>query len=100
MLYETVVSNFMKNILLILFVLTILSCNSEKRYEDYNEEDFYEVQGIITSANPNNDPFDSPTVKNIYFEYFFRSLNTYERCRKKFRYVRGSKWVSTNRIGS
>lgn len=46
------------------------SCESEKRYSDYNESDFYEVQGFIESANPTSDPFDSPTEKNIRFKYF------------------------------
>ena len=46
------------------------SCESEKRYSEYNDSDFYEVQGFIESANPTSDPFDSPTEKNIRFKYF------------------------------
>ena len=46
------------------------SCNSEKKYSDYNEKDFYEVQGIITSAIPTSDPFDLPPMKDFKFDYF------------------------------
>ncbi|MCA0133891.1 hypothetical protein [Winogradskyella alexanderae] len=46
------------------------SCESKKRYSDYNESDFYEVQGFIESAIPTSDPFDSPTEKDIRFKYF------------------------------
>ena len=46
------------------------SCESEKRYSDYNESEFYEVQGFIESSSPTSDPFDSPTEKNIRFKYF------------------------------
>ncbi|WP_111683056.1 hypothetical protein [Winogradskyella tangerina] len=46
------------------------SCKSERKYSDYNESDFYEVQGFIESAIPTSDPFDSPNEKNIRFKYF------------------------------
>ena len=48
----------------------ISSCESEKKYFDYNESDFYEVQGFIELASPTSDPYDSPTEKNIRFKYF------------------------------
>jgi hypothetical protein len=46
------------------------SCESEKKYSDYNENDFYEVQGIITYANLDDNPFNDSSVKNIGFTYF------------------------------
>ena len=51
------------------------SCESEKRYSDYNESDFYEVQGFIESASPTSDPFDLPIVKDISFTYFLDRPN-------------------------
>ncbi len=62
----------MRKTLIILISLSfgLSSCESEKRYSDYNESDFYEVQGFIVSASPTSDPFDSPTEKNIRFDYF------------------------------
>lgn len=55
---------------MILLSFGLTSCKSEKGYSDYNESDFYEVQGFIESANSTSDPFDSPTEKNIRFKYF------------------------------
>src|SRR5690606_24210728 len=55
--------------------LGLFSCESEKKYSDFKESDFYEVQGIINYANPTNDPFDSPTEKNISFSYFLDRPN-------------------------
>ena len=70
-LYFAVVSNLRETlIILILLSFGLSSCESEKRYSDYNESDFYEVQGFIESANPTSDPFDSPTEKDIRFKYF------------------------------
>ncbi|PZD79276.1 hypothetical protein [Mesonia sp. K7] len=67
----------MRKTLNILIVLSygLISCKSEKEYSDFNESDFYEVQGIINYANPTNDPFDSPTEKNISFTYFLDRPN-------------------------
>ena len=55
---------------MILLSFGLSSCKSEKRYSDYIESDFYEVQGFIESAISTSDPFDSPTEKNIRFKYF------------------------------
>ncbi|SDX51038.1 hypothetical protein SAMN05216556_13818 [Aequorivita viscosa] len=55
--------------------LGLFSCESEKKYSDFKESDFYEVQGIINYANPTSDPFDSPTEKNISFTYFIDRPN-------------------------
>jgi len=71
-----VVSN-LRRILLILLILSfgITSCESKKKYSDYDESDFYEVQGIIKSATPTSDPFDLPIVKDISFIYFLDRPN-------------------------
>lgn len=65
-------SHYMKKALfiLIILILGLSSCESEKKYSDYNEEDFYEVQGIIEGVYRTGDPFDNPTVKNVRFTYF------------------------------
>ena len=58
------------SLITLLFILLLSSCKSEKQYSDYNEDDFYEVQGIITGVFRTSDPFDNPTVKNVRFTYF------------------------------
>lgn len=58
-----------------IFSFALISCESKKKYSDYNESDFYEVQGIINYANRTSDPFDSPTEKNISFTYFLDRTN-------------------------
>ncbi|WBL23421.1 hypothetical protein [Zunongwangia sp. HRR-M8] len=62
----------MKKILAILIVISsiLTSCKEEKKYTDYNENDFYEVQGIVTHAPLTDDPFDLPVAKDLHFEYF------------------------------
>ena len=67
----------MRKTLTILLILTfgLFSCKSEKKYSDYNETDFYEVQGIINYANLTSDPFDSTTEKNVSFTYFLDREN-------------------------
>jgi hypothetical protein len=67
----------LRRILLILVILSfgITSCESKKIYSDYDESDFYEVQGIIESASPTSDPFDLPIVKDISFIYFLGRPN-------------------------
>ncbi|WP_417873496.1 hypothetical protein [Xanthomarina gelatinilytica] len=72
----TVVSNLRKTIIiLITFSFGLISCESEKKYSDFNETDFYEVQGIINYANQTSDPFDSSTEKNVSFTYFLDRPN-------------------------
>ncbi|UOB18935.1 hypothetical protein [Abyssalbus ytuae] len=56
--------------IILLITFFTISCNSKKGYEDYNENDFYEVQGIVTYVEHSTDPFDSPQIKNIKFNYF------------------------------
>lgn len=74
--YKTVESNLRKTLIISLILsFGLISCESEKKYSDYNKSDFYEVQGIINYANPTNDPFDSPTEKNISFTYFLDRPN-------------------------
>jgi len=64
--------NNLKNtrLLLLLLIIGLLSCESEKKYTDYNEHDFYEVQGIISSVHLTTYPFDNYTFKDISFNYF------------------------------
>lgn len=60
-----------KSLFLILILgLGFCSCTSKKKYSDYKPTDFYEVQGIIESASPTKDPFDSSVQKDIRFTYF------------------------------
>ncbi|MBF8148639.1 hypothetical protein ITJ86_01950 [Winogradskyella sp. F6397] len=62
----------MKNTLslILLILLCFTSCESKAKYTDYEESDFYEVQGVIISAVQNDNYFDSSLVKNISFNYF------------------------------
>ncbi|MFD1614028.1 hypothetical protein [Gelatiniphilus marinus] len=60
-----------KNLSLFLgLIILFTSCKSKIKYSDFNESDFYEVQGIINYANPSNNPFDVSIVKNIGYSYF------------------------------
>ena len=62
----------MKKTLTIILILSfgLFSCKSDKKYWDYNETDFYEVQGIIDIVALNSNPFDSPSIKNVSYTYF------------------------------
>ncbi|WP_434036413.1 hypothetical protein [Formosa sp. 4Alg 33] len=76
----------MRKIILILLVILsfgLLSCEGDKKYSDYNEGDFYQVQGIITSATPTAYPFDLSTVKDIRFTYFLDRQNPITGIEKK-----------------
>ncbi len=53
----------------------LFSCESDKKYSDFKESDFYEVQGFINYANPTSNSFDSPTEKNVSFTYFLDRPN-------------------------
>ncbi|MUU78274.1 hypothetical protein [Winogradskyella endarachnes] len=77
LLYHLTINGNLRKTLTILIALSfgLSSCKSEKRYSDYNESDFYEVQGFIESASLTSDPFDSPTEKNIRFKYFLDREN-------------------------
>jgi hypothetical protein len=55
-------------LILLLFIGLIYSCG-EKKYEDYNENEFNEVQGVITKVKQSSSPFDSSRVRDI--EYFY-----------------------------
>ncbi|MEO2058923.1 MAG: hypothetical protein ABGW76_02485 [Mesonia sp.] len=56
--------------IIFLSFLFLFSCESPKKYSDYSEDDFYEVQGIITNIGQNNDLFDFHSIRNISFKYF------------------------------
>ena len=53
-----------------------------KKYEDYSEGDFYEVQGIITKVAPTSDPFDSPRKRNIFYDYHLEMNPPLKGCEK------------------
>lgn len=65
----------MKNtiqIIIIIFLIAsfLFSCyQKEKIYEDYNEDDFYEVQGIITNIARRTNPFAPQNYKTIFYDY-------------------------------
>ncbi|WP_299102059.1 hypothetical protein [uncultured Winogradskyella sp.] len=67
----------MKNIYLltIAVIFTTASCKSNPKYSEYDESDFYEVQGVITSAVQNDNSFDNSIVKNISYSYFLDREN-------------------------
>ncbi|WP_298537952.1 hypothetical protein [uncultured Algibacter sp.] len=69
--------------LLLILSFGLLSCESDKKYSDYNEDDFYEVQGIIKFANPTSYPFDHSIVKDISFTYFLDRPNPITGIEKK-----------------
>ena len=52
-----------------ILISCLLSCNKQLKYEDYNEDNFNEVQGLIMSAVPDGDPFNSSSIKNIRYQY-------------------------------
>ena len=53
----------------ILSLFVLLSCNSEKKYEDYNENDFYEVQGAVIKVYNTPSVFDSSSNKLMNYVY-------------------------------
>lgn len=57
-------------ITLLIFNFGLYACKSEKKYWDYDEADFYEVQGIIKNISLNNNPFDISRIKNVSYTYF------------------------------
>ncbi|MEN3322377.1 hypothetical protein VP395_01435 [Mariniflexile soesokkakense] len=54
----------------LILVFGFYSCESDKKFSDFNEDDFYEVQGILDYVGQNNNPFDSRSIKNVSFTYF------------------------------
>lgn len=52
-----------------LMVIFFLSCTKEKRYQDYNENEFYEVQGIITKVYQTSSVFDESYNKLMDYTY-------------------------------
>lgn len=62
----------LKKILAILILISsiLISCKEEKTYADYNENDFYEVQGLVTHAPLTDDPYDLHVAKDVHYKYF------------------------------
>lgn len=57
---------------LIFLFLVLISCKNEKKYKDYKETDFYEVQGTVTNNYETSSPFDSPYNKLIDYCYILK----------------------------
>ena len=49
--------------------LIFFSCSKDKKYEDFNENDFYEVQGVITKVYRTPSVFDSSY--NMLMDYSY-----------------------------
>ncbi|MDY0780256.1 hypothetical protein [Tenacibaculum sp. IB213877] len=47
----------------------MISCNTKKKYEDYNENDFYEVQGVVTKVYSTSSVFDDSYNKLMDYVY-------------------------------
>ena len=62
----------MKKVCFIIVLISIFAggCSepAKKRYEDYNDEDFIEVQGIITRTNGRS-TFQNRIITDIYYVY-------------------------------
>ena len=58
-----------KNYLILLLLIGLIYSCGEKKYENYNENEFNEVQGVITKVKRSSNPFDSSRVSDI--EYFY-----------------------------
>ena len=66
----------------IILISCLFSCNRQLKYEDYNEDEFdefNEVQGLIVSAVPDSDPFNSSSVKKYKLPILFRSESATSR---------------------
>jgi len=55
--------------IVLLFIGLIYSCG-KKKFEDYNKNDFNEIQGIITNVKRTPSPFDNSRVRNIEYLYY------------------------------
>ncbi len=61
-----------------LFFLMILSSCGDKKYEDYNEDDFYETTGVITTIGANKDFFGERNSRTrITYDYFVNDSTYY-----------------------
>ncbi len=63
----------MKKVFLIIIISILFVLNSsctKKGFSEYNENEFYKVQGIIISDKATDYPFDSAFMKKIKYEYF------------------------------
>ncbi|WP_299107737.1 hypothetical protein [uncultured Tenacibaculum sp.] len=68
------------------FIVSIifLSCTKEKRYQDYNENDFYEVQGVVTKAYQTSSIFDSSYNRLMNYTYAINDSIFLEGKEKEF----------------
>lgn len=59
----------MKKLLLTFILLSLISCG-EKKYEDYDPNDFYEVVGVIIDVKGSSDYFTQVRGLNVTYHYF------------------------------
>ena len=57
------------NFVIVFLFLFLFSCDREKKYQDYNEKDFYEVQGVITKVYQTYSIFDSSYNNLMDYSY-------------------------------
>ena len=57
-------------------IFVVFSCG-DKKYEDYNESDFYEVTGVITTIGSNKDFFGEGSRTRITYDYFVNDSTYY-----------------------
>ncbi|MEQ6124931.1 hypothetical protein AAON49_12050 [Pseudotenacibaculum sp. MALMAid0570] len=53
------------------------SCNN-KKYEDFNPDEFYEVTGVIININPDADFFSGEAGLNVHYHYFINDTTYYK----------------------
>ena len=61
-----------------------ISCTKEKRYQDYNENEFYEAQGIITKVYQTSSVFDESYNKLMDYTYAINDSVFLEGKEKEF----------------
>lgn len=69
---------------LVILILFCFSCSEEKRYEDYKEGDFYEVQGVITKVYQTSSIFDESHNKLMGYTYVINDSVFLEDKEKEF----------------
>ncbi len=65
-------------------VLFFLSCAKEKKYQDYNENEFYEAQGVITKVYQTPSVFDESYNKLMDYTYVINDSVFLEGKEKEF----------------
>lgn len=67
---------------ILLFIVFFTGCNTNKKsYEDYAEDDFYSVQGIVTRVHSRYNYVDKFSKRDLYYIYYLeldKPLKGYE----------------------